>query len=1055
MKKLLILFILIILTKINCQAQSSTSNLPVIPPSPEAASITKYTDMKIIEHRGMIQHQIPLYTINDGAISLPISLSYQSGGFNINESSTSVGLGWTLNAGGVITRSMKGLPDDETGILKGFLKLSSELDREYIIAGPKNQTRWNRLVAIGQGCDDSQPDIFNFNFNGFSGKFNFDWDGNIIIESEYEISVTPIQNNGNLSKIVGWLIKTPDGVTYTFQSTETTTNIKSGTNLCFLAQDGYISSWYLTEISGPYNKRKLFFEYDWYRIENHNIFKSQSKIHKIGGDSRCPGSVPGTLSYKSFDVDIGGLSIRRIYSNTSPIEINFVPGTAELMNNSQRFFALKEVKIKNRLLNKKIKQFNLEQDFSTGRLTLKSLQESGNNSTKLPPYEFLYHGSLPSRSSTKKDHWGFTNNNPNNDLIPPYYIPFGNGSFSGGTADRSPDFEGSRNGVLYKVIYPTGGYDEYTYEQNTYGKIGIYHIDEFKTERVSKSVTAYGRSSIGCVLPIETDYDTDTFTINPRPGTNINEKISVKIYGYARKHSGNYFGANKTPKALIINAQGETVRSITLNSGTINTNILLSPGDYSMIAEATWLNCDNRNSRDRAHISVSYNNILDERLYEKPIGGVRVKSFNKYDHNNDLLLSKEYEYKDDEGYSSGVISEEPNYLYDQESIITVPVAYFDLNLDCTVNVASDYHQSNLGQTVNNQLLYKSVSVIQKSNLNTDNGKTILNFTGGSGKIESAITLNTNGYELTKKENKYQAKSELTYGLNVVYKGGNIVGENNFKIDGYGINMGHIKLIEQKTTTNLDGNNHIVISEFVYNPSLRKMKNEIFYNSDKIRKKVFYYPEDYSLLDNINQNEAANYQTLVNQFRVNTPIQTELYIKTGSETEKLVSKSRIKYDSNIETSNLLKQNSLETAKGNNDLETKIVFDKYDDFGNLLQKKTVNGTVTSYIWGYNKQYPIAKIENANRTQIEALSGFGADFHTGSGGLTATQENTLRTNPNMSSAMVTTYTYDPLIGVTSITDPKGYTMTYHYDEFNRLEFIKDQDDNLVSENKYNYKN
>jgi YD repeat-containing protein len=53
-----------------------------------------------------------------------------------------------------------------------------------------------------------------------------------------------------------------------------------------------------------------------------------------------------------------------------------------------------------------------------------------------------------------------------------------------------------------------------------------------------------------------------------------------------------------------------------------------------------------------------------------------------------------------------------------------------------------------------------------------------------------------------------------------------------------------------------------------------------------------------------------------------------------------------------------------------------------------------------------------------------------------------------------MVTTYTYDPLIGVTSITDPKDYTVYYEYDDFNRLKQVKDADGKILSENEYNYK-
>jgi YD repeat-containing protein len=53
-----------------------------------------------------------------------------------------------------------------------------------------------------------------------------------------------------------------------------------------------------------------------------------------------------------------------------------------------------------------------------------------------------------------------------------------------------------------------------------------------------------------------------------------------------------------------------------------------------------------------------------------------------------------------------------------------------------------------------------------------------------------------------------------------------------------------------------------------------------------------------------------------------------------------------------------------------------------------------------------------------------------------------------------MITTYTYKPLVGVTSSTDPRGYTITYNYDTFGRLINVKDADGNLMSENEYHYR-
>ena len=68
---------------------------------------------------------------------------------------------------------------------------------------------------------------------------------------------------------------------------------------------------------------------------------------------------------------------------------------------------------------------------------------------------------------------------------------------------------------------------------------------------------------------------------------------------------------------------------------------------------------------------------------------------------------------------------------------------------------------------------------------------------------------------------------------------------------------------------------------------------------------------------------------------------------------------------------------------------------------------------------------------------------------------QLETLQLDPFLTNAQMSYYTYDPLIGVTSMTDPRGYTIYYEYDTFNRLKTVKDKQGNIISENEYNYKN
>jgi YD repeat-containing protein len=63
-----------------------------------------------------------------------------------------------------------------------------------------------------------------------------------------------------------------------------------------------------------------------------------------------------------------------------------------------------------------------------------------------------------------------------------------------------------------------------------------------------------------------------------------------------------------------------------------------------------------------------------------------------------------------------------------------------------------------------------------------------------------------------------------------------------------------------------------------------------------------------------------------------------------------------------------------------------------------------------------------------------------------------NNLRTQ--LPDAQITTYTYKPLVGMTSMTDPRGVKIFYEYDDFNRLKCIKDNNGNIIQKFDYHYK-
>src|SRR5438128_622672 len=112
----LVLLICILLFNTVGFAQLSTeqqlANLKnITPPSPNASSLGRYGDWPVSLYTGVPNINIPVCEMKGRALALPISLSYHAAGNKVGDIASWVGLGWNLNCGGMISRSMRGLPD--------------------------------------------------------------------------------------------------------------------------------------------------------------------------------------------------------------------------------------------------------------------------------------------------------------------------------------------------------------------------------------------------------------------------------------------------------------------------------------------------------------------------------------------------------------------------------------------------------------------------------------------------------------------------------------------------------------------------------------------------------------------------------------------------------------------------------------------------------------------------------------------------------------------------------------------------------------------------------
>lgn len=87
-------------------------NFSQLPPRPTVESLDGALDIDVTYATGQPNINIPIYEVRQGALVVPIGIAYHGGGIKVNETAGIVGLGWSLDAGASITRTVNGLPDE-------------------------------------------------------------------------------------------------------------------------------------------------------------------------------------------------------------------------------------------------------------------------------------------------------------------------------------------------------------------------------------------------------------------------------------------------------------------------------------------------------------------------------------------------------------------------------------------------------------------------------------------------------------------------------------------------------------------------------------------------------------------------------------------------------------------------------------------------------------------------------------------------------------------------------------------------------------------------------
>ncbi len=1074
-------------------------------PSPTAMAFHKAGNTDVSLYTGSINVSIPLAAASSKTLASQVVLSYSaSNGVKVEEMPTWVGLGWTLNAGGSVSRVTRGRIDDGESGYTALPALPPDAKN-----ADTDQTVNDYLTNISNGTWDGEPDKFFFNAGGVSGSFFIQKDGNIMQVPQSDIKILPIYvAEGQIpidnslgatlvGSLVGFDILNVDGTKYSFRDYEFSNSRPisgSWTDNTFK-----VSSWYLTEISHPSHEGKITFEYEQYPTR----LVTESVSNKI--------PLNGTHQPSFTVITTHALRLKQI--NHEGGKITFTTGGYRCDFRDDKILNSIEVwNINDQLLKKYSFEYtyftetgvvpledscdmiylggtplNYDGDYRK-RLKLDRIlewDETDSNSIVHSSFEYnqLYY--LPNRHSKARDHWGYYNGQVGNTTLEPAYTKylflFGHEGYvyvHGGTANREPDPAYAQAGILRKISYKTGGSTEFIYEGNEIQSM------EQRTRKIEGS-------------PVTFHYDQGSDTVDANAPAS---EVTFEIMGPPMNDT--YCGILITFKDM----SGSTVADLNLEeqaSGSTKGTINLPPDEYQ-ISISTFNNgggCIPELIPDLfANVSWHYFQSLGPEG-KKLVGGLRIAKTVDTKGRGEVGLVNEYTYDGFvPGFSSGHLATVPKYGF----IEVFDPALFTYNGWLTGPLPLTWirtYNTNLplATTKGGVVGYSRVIKKQLDKAGIPNGYTEYEYTSpfdqadftqgwilnkyddvvsfGAQKIEiyppvvpdtrdwrRGLLLKQTDYRL-ENSNPIQVK-RLTNNYDFITPEDNPTDPtfyvNAIKTDGptytkfYQQFSGRFHLNSTITTATDDSSparTQTSSSNFYYEGNQHYLKtSETMLDSEgDFQKTVYKYPEDYShtseILDSLKSKNMVGFP--IEQFRyVDSNITEANAMQYEVNGQHVVASGVFKYEP-LTPSQFFPGSTDATGFPNHRQLTSV---SYDSKGNVKSFTVPNGISTTYIWGHNQTLPLAKIENANESQVTsalALSGSALEDPTRNNLTTAEIQNL----KNIEGSLLTLYEYIPGRGLSRVTDPNGLTTTYEYDAFGRLQLVKDHNDHIIQKVAYKY--
>ncbi|WEK70984.1 MAG: hypothetical protein P0Y62_05360 [Candidatus Chryseobacterium colombiense] len=1120
MKKIILLTVLNFLSISLVKGQESDKyKLNIIPPSTTVNNLMKFEEVPVSNYTGIPDITIPIKSLSTGLsnVSLNLQLKYHVNNAKSESKAGEAGLGWSLLAGGTISRTVMDSPDEKIisySLGSANKKIGIYFDENTNVSNYKNYfgsmienpnsamyTEKSIFEAHYKNRYDTKYDLYQYNFLNYTGRF-------IIKKINGQLQAVKLDKNNLKITVnapadfapVSFEITDDFGNIFVFDVLETSkslsvnnvSGVESYTNTGYSEMNYlYNSAFHLSKIKNSNNDVKVNLIYD---AEPSTIVSSENTTSN------------NTIYYSADNI------FRQIIAQNA----GYLPKITETSTNTTiaNTKKLKEINVVGQgsvLFDYEYGREDTNYENSLSQLSkLKSITVRSTDGQYDEKFNFTYAYKnlgvykrlfLTSIEKQNKSNGTYIHDQ---DYALEYYglpgisLPLVAEDDSFYKCSKEYPYGCSHIELLKSITYPTKGKSEFIYETGTYS-----YVPKDTSSGMADGADALSNYDEN---PLNWD-DANTmvvfskFSEEKKLAFTLTESTSVKIqletaainsYGFIfrihRKEGGVYSHVAGIDTSIL--STSDPIPTVYENTFPAGEYYLELNNQQIGIGNPTFNTSFNLFYKIRNTNNLKY--VFDYR-------NVRIKNINYYtDQSGTPSRTISFGYNDPANVkksTGALVFPRPVYRYTYPYRATLEyVCSSDLNYPCKEIFNADiiynssrnflpvqktkggdigYQFVSVSETGRGKTLYQYTSPIDKPNLYTPTlippFNSVPNYDYLRGNLINKKVYGENNALLSEDRFSYQYNDyEVSTGAAVSLK------EN--MVQGYYLHGGKYETYEAYSiATGQNAFSFMNIGfekEYSGTANLVEEQSIMYYNQNAVTQNVFnqYNTRDYLIKKTQTHSDGSLNETsykyahekgntrLINANMIAIPLEIE-----SKNNNRIVGKTETLYN---DPSHFFPTSVLSLDPQASVMNTEITYDQYDNKGNLQQYTTKNGISTTIIWGYNTTQPIAKIEGAKLSDISqslidtivsaSNNDAAAALNNDETALLAAL-NTFSTDASLSRYQITTYTYDPLVGVRSITPPSGIREVYIYDFANRLKEVREQNQTgkLLKEYQYHYKN